>query len=468
MIKKIFLILDLLLIQFFFITSNYNAYNNHFSIYFNKDFNILNIERELGDESINHLLYNNVFTSVRIGDSLKEILLSIFFNSSDIIINSDKYLDSITYNKESIKNGTIIYKDKMEFTKDGKVLDLNFSINIKDINNSISFIGLGLKNINNNKISFINQLKDNHIIEKRYFSILFKENSITGDSITDGQILFGLLPHELTTRYNPNNLFWSPIIDSNKELNDLKWEIKFDSVYYNDDNEPLNVKNAEFDIALNLIIGPEEFRQKILNSYFERFINEKLCKEELFFNKKDYQFYITYSCKMHYDIEDFPTLNFYSKDLNKTFVMNYDQLLCVYKGRVFLKVVFKKYAENKKWILGRAFMEVFPIIFDVDNKKVGYYKMVISESHPTLVFLFFFVIAVIFGFYIYQGIKYENQKKEELIKMKKDDDYNNKNNQENNKEKNSGKIKNEKINESKKEEKDMDESTKLLNHDNKK
>ena len=457
-------ILILLIIKIFHIECDYNIYNNHFSIYFKRAFNKFNVERELDDASINHLLYNNIFSLVKIGNLLKPTLIFLSFNTSDIIINSEQYLNSITYDKESITNKTILYKDKMKFLTEDKILDLNFNLNLKLKNDTSSYIGLGIQNVKNNKNSFINQLKDNHIIENRYFSVLFKENSINGDTQNEGQILFGLLPHELTSRYNPKELYWTSITNENNNLSDLKWQIKFDSIYYHNDKESLSVKDAEFDISLNLIIGPEEFRQKILKNYFEKFINEKICKEELFYNKKDKEFYISYECKQNYDIEDFPTLNFYSKDLNETFIMKYEQLLCVFKGRYFLKVVFKKNAENKKWILGRGFMEVFPIIFDVDNKKIGYYKIIISENNPIFVFLFFTVIGCIFAFYIYKGIKEENDKNKELIKRKKDDNYNDENNKEKNNVKNTEKIQNENKIEKLKEIKNDDEKTKLLNN----
>jgi len=148
-----------------------------------------------------------------------------------------------------------------------------------------------------------------------------------------------------------------------------------------------------------------------------------MCREEIFYNKKDNQFYITFSCSQYYDIEDFPTLSFYSKELNETLTMKYEQLLCMFKDRVFLKVVFKKNAENKKWIFGRAFMEVYPFVFDIDNKKIGYYKIKISESHPVFLFLFFILVISIFSWGLYRGTQTEKKQNIEISKEKKDDDY---------------------------------------------
>jgi hypothetical protein len=319
----------------------------------------------------------------------------------------------------------LLKNDIFKFPKAEEINDLYFNLNTANIANeeeNISYLGIGINDYNN-KNSFINQLKAKKIILNRRFSLLFKEKSITDDIQFDGQILFGLLPHEMTILYSEKDLHWASITNDKNNENDLKWQIKFDSIYYNKEKESLNTKEAEFDLSLNLMIGPEEYREKILKNYFAKFIEEKICKEEIFYNKQDGQFYVSYSCKQHYDIEDFPTLSFFNKELNETFVMKYEQLLCVFKNRAFLKVVFKKNAENKKWILGRAFMEVFPLVFDIDNKKIGYYKTKVTENSPVFMFIFFVIVISIFGGGFYIGLKHENKQKIELGKLKKDDDY---------------------------------------------
>lgn len=454
-------ILILLIIKIIYIYCNYDIYRDQFSVYFNRAFNTYNNEKELNDESVNYLLYNNIFSTVKIGKSQELIYLFLTFNHSNISIISSNYLNSISYNKELSTNDTILKKDIIQFPKTDISLDFQFFLNLKenDLSGNISYLGLGLKN-ENNKNSFISQLKQNNIIKNRRFSILYKENSISDVSEFEGQILFGLLPHEMTSRYNEKELFWTSIIDKNDNINDLKWKIKFDGIYYNEEKESINIKEAEFDLSLNLIIGPEEFRQKIVKNYFERFISEKLCEEEIFYNKKDNQFYLAYSCNQDYDIEDFPTLSFYNKELNGSFIMNYNQLLCIYKGKVYLKIVFKKNPENKKWILGRAFMEVFPLIFDVDNKKIGYYKIKFSENHPIFLFIFFIFAIIIFGYFFLKGLQYQKKQNMELIKKKKDDNY-----QGDNKEKKQNKNISQTNNN--KEIKNIDEKTYLKNGDGK-
>ena len=313
-------------------------------------------------------------------------------------------------------------KDIIQFPKNDKK-EFSFNLNIieKNINTKeYSYFGLGSPN-DNDKMRFINQLKEKNLIKNRRFSVLFRENSINDDMQFDGQILFGLLPHNLTIRYDENKLYWTSISNPNK------WEIKFDSINYHQEEESFKVKDVEFDITLNLIIGPEEYRQKILNNFLSKLITDKQCKEEIFYNKKDGQFYIAYVFEHDSDIDNIPTLTFYSKDLKESFVLNSEQLLCMYKGKVYLRVIFKNNKENKKWILGRTFMEIFPLIFDVDNSKIGYYKIKKSEDHPVIVFLILGVIAIISGWGIYKGNKYEKEKEKELSNNKKSDNIKRKN-----------------------------------------
>ena len=415
------------LINLLFISSNFDFYKHHFSLFFNRAYNRFYYEQNLGDESISHLLYNQIITEVKIGQCTDKIFLFLTFNNSDINVISPSYLNSISYDKDMIKNNTILKNDKIKFPKFNSLLDINFFLNIKendlntvDKSQNNSYLGLGLDS--NNQNSLINQLKNNNIILNRRFSVLFKERSITDDSKYDGQILFGLLPHDMTIRYNEKDLYWTSIINENNS-EDLKWKIKFDSINYNEDKDSLKIKEAEFDISLNLIIAPEEYREKIVNNYLNKFINQKLCNEEIFYNKRDNQFYLSYSCVHNLDLEKFPTLSFYNRQLNETFIMNYENLLCVFKAKLYLKIVFKKNGDNNKWILGRAFMEVFPLIFDVDNKKIGYYKMKLSENHPIYLFIFFILIISIFIWGSIRGIQYEKRKNMELIRKKKDDDF---------------------------------------------
>ena len=415
---KLISYLILLITKIFLITCNYDVYKNHFSIFFNRAFNRKGLEQDFGDETTNHLVYNNIFSYINFANS-ENINLFLTFNASDIKIVSTKYAKLI----ES-KNDKEIKKDIFKFPKTKIDLNLNFLLENSNNEESNSYLGLSYEDNENN---FINQLKKNKIIEEGIFSILYNEQSITDDSKYDGQILFGLYPHDMTSRYNKNDLNWISII-KNKEN---KWKMKFDSITYHKEEESFNTKNVEFALDLNLIIGPEEYKEKIYQNYFKKYISEKLCKEEIFYNRRNNQFYITYSCIPNFDVENFPSLNLYNKELNFTFVLKYSQLLSVFKGRIYLKVIFNKNKENIKWILGRSFMELYPMVFDIDNKKIGFYKIEISEDHPVILVLFLMSVFVIVLVGLHLGLK--NEKKEKFENLINNDTNNINNDNDNNK-----------------------------------
>ena len=96
-------------------------------------------------------------------------------------------------------------------------------------------------------------------------NILYKDKSITDDQCLWPNFI-RIISHEMTLRYNENNLKLTPIKDNT-------WKINFDLINFNN-IENLNITEVEFDIGLNFMIGPEEYRQKIYKNYFRKYIDK--------------------------------------------------------------------------------------------------------------------------------------------------------------------------------------------------
>ena len=399
----------LLLISFYYLIScNYDLYENHFSIFFNQARNIKNEEQSFGDEKLNNLFYSNIYSGVKFGNNKEAIDLFLSFDNSEIKIISKP--NNSTKPQE---------KEKFYFPKAKQEINLTFILdetNKEKINNN-SYLGLSLYDNDKNKKSFINQLKENKIIKNRIFSLLYKDNSIADDLTYDGEILFGLYPHEMTSRYSVHDLNWVSVINNS-------WKVKLDLIKFNNEEVLTNINEVEFDIGNNLNIGPEIYREKIYEKYFKKFIEKKICKEEVFYNQKEKQFFLAYSCNHDLDVDEMSTLSFYNKELNYSITMDYNQLLCVYEGVIYFKFVFKKNKENKKWILGRAFMELYPLVFDVDNKRIGFYYVEITGDKPIVLALLFFTIIILSAIFIYRGNKMikeeDNMKKNKENKENKE------------------------------------------------
>ena len=66
------------------ILCSYDLYENQISIYFKKSPNRKNTAKEFGDETINNLFYNNIFSHIKFGKNKKDVFLYLTYNNSNI------------------------------------------------------------------------------------------------------------------------------------------------------------------------------------------------------------------------------------------------------------------------------------------------------------------------------------------------------------------------------------------------
>ena len=413
---KIFLLIISLFLRF--ISCNLDLYQDLFSIPFYRAYKKFNKENNHNDECMNILIPNDIYSEIFVGESKNKIQLFYKFNSSNITINANNLFSEEERQK---KSNNILRNNKITFAPEVFLNNCTF-INqrqIREEERSFNFSILGL-DFDENNLSIINQLKNQKIIKKRVFSVLYGEQSLYVSSKYDGQIIFGVFPHQISEKYDENILVWLPVTKNNN-INQ-KWQSKFDKViFYNEENS-LNNIDFSIDLGLYLMIGPEELRQKFLENYFNELIKKKVCTEEYYFNKRDDTIYTFYSCSGDLDISNFPTLSFYMQ--GQLFKLTVYNLLCDYKGMTFFKIIFKR-EKSDKWVFGRSFMELFPTVFDVDNKKIGIYRVKLQENHPIYVFILFFIVIVTLVGYSIKGMINERKMKNEYAN-KKNDDINNK------------------------------------------
>ena len=102
------------------ISCNYEVFNNQFSIYFKREYKKTINDKNFGDESVNNLLYNNIFSPVFVGNNKIPIFLFLSFNNSDIKLiqtspNKKKYRNKYIYFskiRKKIKSKFFIIKSK--------------------------------------------------------------------------------------------------------------------------------------------------------------------------------------------------------------------------------------------------------------------------------------------------------------------------------------------------------------------
>ena len=372
------------------------------------------------DKYMEELMYKQYFSKYSIGVPTQKIKFYYEINSFESSISEDYYLKtrSTTYKctdnrkcpKKIAESNDFTITDKegylsqetFELNPDNKLEDFTFILKpkgkIDSTTNAIpNIIGLGMNNNKKNKeeLSFMDKLKKHNYIDKKIFTPLSNGDSFNENRFYDGQILVGILPHVVNPFFEEKDLKWISMKDNNN--NNKNWHINFDTVKYN--NEIIKETLAYLDLSLNVVIGPESFRQKLLNGFFKKQLGNKKCTESLFHNLKDEEAYIYYSCGNDAEFIEIPKLSFYSKLMNETFELSFDQIFTQYKARFYLNIIFRKKEQNN-WVLGQLFLNNYKFVFDTEEERIGYYKTKQQENHPFIA-IFCIVIALVIFFIIY-------------------------------------------------------------------
>ena len=369
--------------------------DEHLLIFFIKEKNEISNELLTEEAYIKKLLYRGLFSTFNIGLPNQNLKFYYEMKDTESSISQQFYLSkrSTSYRMLTQKKYSN-YSQEIFFLDTNKKID-NFSFFLKPKSNEEDFNYIGLGFGNN---SFLYQLQNTKYIKNRIFSFLFGDDSFSETKIFDGQILIGCYPHDISPYFDETELNFISL--NNKE----KWEIEFDYIKYND--EVLTDKLVEFDVNLNLLIGPEKFRKKLLSSFFKEFIENGKCKENYFHSGKnitnDDDTYIYYSFDNSVKFKEIPNLYFFSKELNETFMISFANLFNNHNQKYYFNIIFSK-NPNNKWILGQKFLKEHKFVFDLEERRIGYYKS--SENSYGLFILLFCVIffGLIYGFGYLRG-----------------------------------------------------------------
>lgn len=414
------MLFNLLIFAFSITIISSKSENSEVIIYFKKD----NIELNKSlqpSEIMQNLFYNKIYFSSKIGKPSQNIKLYLKFNEYSTYIPKNTYDKNSSTTYQFTRNNKDDYDSAADFRTEELISGYEskelLEINDEFTMNSFNFIladeltidqkyyetVIGLNIIANDisetlkNTNFIEQLKKYNFINKRIFSIFYKEQSEY-----NGKIIFGKLPHEINENdYSENDLKW---INAEHDNYRKKWKIKFDKIYF--DNIELNDTKVELVLEFNLIIAPYEFKELVYKMFFKEYINKNICKEEEFNNEKEnllYNFYICEtSIKNSLNKEMF---SFKSQTLNEIFTLPFSELFYEYNNKLYFKVIFDS-LQMYSWKIGRIFFENYPLVFSLDNNAIGYYKKDSSLNKGKniskfwLTFCIFLILILLFILYI--------------------------------------------------------------------
>ena len=166
------------------------------------------------------------------------------------------------------------------------------------------------------------------------------------------------------------------------------WSFKMDEIRISPKNTNkvlLSEKKVDLLPDRGLIIGTDDYKQKIDELAFNDLISKGICfSEEASFSES--QIYIIYYCNKNnfignkYTVDKtyfntFPLLEFYVKESNMTFTLNKEHLFHEINNRAYFLVVFEKGGNTHGiWKLGEPFLSHFQFTFDQEKKIVGFYN----------------------------------------------------------------------------------------------
>ena len=275
---------------------------------------------------------------------------------------------------------------------------------------------------NINDLNFIDQLKSKDLISSYDFYFNFENQK-------SGNLIIGSRPHELEKeKYNGLSYVATKTSSTNGELD---WSIKFDQIYFGN-KKMQQIKPMILRIEFGLITGYYEWENVLINEFFSKYIDSKICFKE---NVNDLGSYLHYFyCNKNVDLSEFKPFIFTINEFNYNFTLTKDDLFLDVGDKYVFMMAFGGFSEL---ILGYPFLKKYQLIFNQNTKTIGFYLENKEENTSfmsakyiiTICILSIFLIClIIVAFLFFWKKKKDKQNATELLD---DQFHDNKKSQEN-------------------------------------
>ena len=232
-------------------------------------------------------------------------------------------------------------------------------------------------------------LKHNKIVDSYIFNIIFSKTKEKGNEDYDFTFKIGYEPHD------KDRLKVTPALSYMGEVN---WILEFHNVFYFSEGFKLNINNyiddfnqisfnehlngkkiysnndrGQMAFDMDIILCPKFFYFSINKTYFGNHTNQ--CKIQR--SKSKYSIFV---CDKDFNTDNFPTIYFYHKDLNYTFVLTQKELFKVIGDKKYFLIVYDLY-RPQFWMLGKIFLEKYSFNYDMENRLIGFYQKISYENN---------------------------------------------------------------------------------------
>ena len=342
----------------------------------------------------NNIIYSNTLIgtppqNVTIFFHSQNFSSNLYYHMCDFPHSSFERKDSSTFsfveklnriypmeNASLVSDKFYFYEDLNAQNKKQYILPFIYSDNEKEIQkdkyeyHDYTCMSIGLKMnyivLHEPKSNFISQLKKAGLLT---FDFTFEYSNQD-----EGKIIIGEEPYSYEpSKYNKKKYKVSGAMNE-KDKDDFF--LNFDSIYMmgqNDQREELESKNIKFIIDMGLILGPEDYRKKIKELFFDKFIENKKCYEE--YIDRNYIYWCDISAENEVK-SNFPTLFLYMKQYFKTFEFTYYDLFKKKNNKLYFLVHFKNdyYNTNDFFEIGKIFLQKYTLTFNQYNRHIGYHN----------------------------------------------------------------------------------------------
>lgn len=225
--------------------------------------------------------------------------------------------------------------------------------------------------------NFILQMKKRDFIESYAFTIAIKNSY-------KGEVIIGNYPHEYNDNFKEEEL---KMIKTIPYFYALIWGFNFNVTYNKISVNKKSEDFAEIFADADYIVGSQALFEEVMTSFFQKYINQKECEVDTFYDK------YWFICNKTIDLKEFKKLEFYQKELNYSFVFDYHELFEEKGDKLYFKVCFFKEAKFfNYWIIGIPFLKKYQLVFDQDKKLIGLY---IPKEHKFKFKIEWAIIAVL-------------------------------------------------------------------------
>ena len=396
------------------------------------------------EEYVTYFSENNIYTYLETGSPSQKIVarlnfndfqFRIYYNRCEILSNFDLNI-SKTYDIEPfgmlfsdvyvytyLVNDTFIFNENKN---NPKILTYLFSPD-KDQSGSklpqlpYTCADIGLKyprpDLRSYNYNFFRELHLAKLTENNIFFIEYDDKNKD-----EGYLILGVEPYE----YNPNKYKYkkSKSISAIQNTNDLYWQLRFNSIYFTkkeNGTQYFNLTEVDADLNndLNVILATYEYMEIIEKQFFKEKIKNKLCTKNILKSN-----YYNYECTSYKDVQEFPTLYFFHRNLGYTYELNYKDLFIEFQGK-YISLIWIDMTYRKAWYLGNPFLKKYMFSFNAENKIIGFCNMDTQEEEEKknennyiyvyiIIIIGLLILVAVLGFFLAKAI-YKKRKRKNKI-----------------------------------------------------